>query len=175
QLNQAVQGLGLVHPGALLQQLNKSMKSLLGQTTDGAEVRDGMDVAAVAINENEQRVLFAGANRSLWLWRDGYMQIFRGDRRALGPQAGDEQVPFTNHSIPIQKNDVIYLFTDGFCDQFGGQEGKKFKQIQLQQLLTRIALLPMKEQQQILTNELDNWRGALEQVDDILILGVRLG
>ncbi|MGL4599645.1 MAG: tetratricopeptide repeat protein, partial [Bacteroidia bacterium] len=86
QLNQAVQGLGLVHPGALLQSLNKSMKRLLGQTTDGAEVRDGMDVAAVAINENEQRVLFAGANRSLWLWRDGYMQIFRGDRRALGPQ-----------------------------------------------------------------------------------------
>ncbi len=174
QLNQAVQNFGIVHPAALLQSLNKSMKRLLGQTTADLEVRDGMDAAVLVISEKGQHVHFAGANRSLWLWRNGYMQIFRGDRRALGPQSADDQSPFTNHTIPVQKNDVLYLFTDGFCDQFGGVEGKKYKQAQLQQLLTRIATLPMKEQHRLLMEELENWRGALEQVDDILVVGVRI-
>jgi serine phosphatase RsbU (regulator of sigma subunit) len=86
----------------------------------------------------------------------------------------DEDKPFTNHTIELQKGDCIYLFTDGYADQFGGEKGKKFKYSNLKEMLLKNHQLPMSEQKEKLDQTIENWKGNLEQVDDILIIGIQI-
>lgn len=178
-LNQALQVYGISKPAPILHSLNKGMQQTLGQheTTSPApglfQVNDGMDIALLSIDRKNYRAEFAGANNPVWLLRNGVITEFRGNRQAIGQQA-HAAASFDNHTIDLRPGDALYLFTDGYADQFGGPNGKKFKIAHLRQLLTFIGHRPMAEQKQLLEQELDQWRGQHEQVDDILLIGIRI-
>lgn len=173
-LTQTVNVLGLAKPALILNETNTQLSKKLNQDPEEATVRDGMDIALCAINYKKSTMEFAGANNPLWLIRDNQVIEINGDKFPIGAFVGEELQRFTNHEWEIQKDDCIYIFTDGFADQFGGPKGKKFKYKQFQELLLSIHKKPMTEQKQILQQTNEEWQGELEQVDDVLIIGIRI-
>jgi len=137
------------------------------------EGRDGMDATLCVYDFKGMWLRFSAANNPLWLYRNNEIKEFGADKMPVGMYHG-EQKPFTQQTIGLRKGDIVYTFTDGFADQFGGEKGKKFKYKNLQQLLLNNANKPMLEQKQILENTLKDWQGNMEQVDDILIVGIRV-
>jgi serine phosphatase RsbU (regulator of sigma subunit) len=132
-----------------------------------------MDVTMCVFDFKGMWLRFACANNPLWLIRGNELKEFSADKMPVGKYHG-EQKPFNKQTLGLRKGDIIYMFTDGFADQFGGPKGKKFKYKQLQELLLKNNNLPMAEQKQLLETTFNSWRGPLEQVDDILIMGVRV-
>ncbi|HEX8514950.1 MAG TPA: two-component regulator propeller domain-containing protein [Bacteroidia bacterium] len=173
-LTQAVNVLGLAKPALILNETNTQLSRKLNQNPEEATVRDGMDIAMCAINYKKSTMEFAGANNPVWLIRNGQVIEINGDKFPIGAFVGEELQKFTNHEWEIQKGDCIYIFTDGFADQFGGPKGKKFKYKPFQELLLSIHALPMAEQKEILQRTNEEWQGALEQVDDVLVIGLRI-
>ncbi len=157
----------------ILETLRKNIKQTLSQRGKKDETRDGMDIALCIINFNERKVQFSGAYNSLLLVRNSEHTIFKGDKMPIGIHVGKEK-PFTNYNFKIFKGDMIYLYTDGYADQFGGPEEKKFKSVSFRQLLLDIHNKPLEEQQQILDKTFEDWRGNLNQIDDILVMGIRV-
>jgi serine phosphatase RsbU (regulator of sigma subunit) len=127
-----------------------------------------------AYDETTGILEYSGAYNSLWLIRDGVFSEIKADKRPIGVFLGEELVPFTNHEIKLQKNDLVYIFTDGYADQFGGEKGKKFKYKSLQQLILSNHKLSMQDQHALLEDIIEEWRGNLEQVDDILVIGIKI-
>ena len=141
---------------------------------DAEEIsQDGMDVSVCYYDFKSMKLQYAGANNSIYLIRSGALKEFKPNKFPVGKHK-DELVPFTNHPIDLQANDCIYSFTDGYADQFGGEQGKKFKYKKLQELLVSIQGKSMDEQKTITAQRIDDWKGYLEQVDDILLIGVRV-
>jgi serine phosphatase RsbU (regulator of sigma subunit) len=116
---------------------------------------------------------WAGANNPLWIIRNEECIEYKPDKRPISFSRGQELL-FTNHSIELQKGDALYIFTDGFADQFGGEKGKKFKYKQLQQVLLSMQHEPMQRQEEILLQTFMKWKRSLEQVDDVLVIGVKI-
>jgi ligand-binding sensor domain-containing protein/serine phosphatase RsbU (regulator of sigma subunit) len=173
-LTQTVNVLGLTRPALILNETNSQLSRKLNQNPEEATVRDGMDIALCAINHKTNRIEFAGANNPVWILRDDRVIEVNGDKFPIGAFIGEELQRFTNHEWEPSKGDMIYLFTDGFADQFGGPKGKKFKYKQFQQLLLQIYKKPVVEQKQLLDDAIEAWKGELEQVDDILVIGIRI-
>ena len=117
--------------------------------------------------------MVANANNPVWIIRNHVLIELKADKMPVGKHDSD-YISFTEHSIELEKGDMIYTLTDGMADQFGGPKGKKFKYKQLQDLLTSIASKPLAEQKVVLDTTIENWRGSLDQVDDILIIGIRV-
>jgi serine phosphatase RsbU (regulator of sigma subunit) len=115
---------------------------------------------------------FAGANNPLYMLRNNELTEIKGDKMPIGYY--EKKDPFTNHKITIQSGDVFYLFSDGFIDQFGGPDGKKYLSRNFRKFLQNNASLPMQEQKNILYEEYQNWRGSNYQIDDILVIGFRI-
>ena len=144
---------------------------------DGTGVKDGMDIALCSLDRETNLVEFAGANNPLWISKknsndvEGIIEI-KGDKQPVG--AYEHRKPFTNHSIQLEKGDSIYLFTDGFADQFGGERGKKFKYKPFRELIAKSSNLPMEQQRTSLDYSFEKWKGEFEQVDDICLIGVRI-
>lgn len=136
------------------------------------EVKDGMDISLCCLIEHT--LIWAGANNPLWLIQDNGKKLteVKADKQPIGKYS--EIKPFTSHKFSLQKGDIIYSFTDGFADQFGGPRGKKFKYKQLEEILLGISSQPMDIQKQILHSKFNEWKGSLEQVDDVCIIGVRI-
>jgi len=174
-LNEAVVEHALTQPAAILNSVRKGLGKILKKKQDESQIKDGMDAALISLNMEEQTLQFAGAYNPMWLIRNGSCVEYKADKTPIGVGLHDQDKPFTNHIVPLQKNDCIYIFTDGYADQFGGEKGKKFKYNGLKQLLLSNAHLPMKTQQEILLSAIEKWKGNLEQVDDILVLGIRIG
>ncbi|MCX6302201.1 MAG: SpoIIE family protein phosphatase [Bacteroidia bacterium] len=151
---------------------NKIMKSL-HQTGKEGEAADGMDISFCILNKNKQTMQFAGAYNPLLISQNGELKEYKANRMPIGIYYGEE-IPFTNYVINVNKGDVVYIFSDGFTDQFGGPEGAKYKKANLKKLLADIYYRPMIEQQNILETELAKWQGSLAQIDDITIIGVRI-
>lgn len=173
-LNEITREKHINNPAQVLDQLRKGIiENLNAGVKDGAMVNDGMDMALCNFRLKHKTLDFACANNPLWLIRDGQFKEFRADKFPVGNYHG-ELKPYTNQTIELQKGDLVYTLTDGFPDQFGGPKGKKFKYKTLQELLLNIADKPLLQQQQILENEFLKWKGSLEQVDDVLIIGVRV-
>ena len=143
-------------------------------------VSDGMDISLVAIELKKNRLTFSGANNPLCIVRensegsiDKYTLIeFKGDKQPIGRYA--HLNPFTQHVFQIQKGDVLYLFSDGFADQFGGEDEKKFKYLPFKRELIKMQDLAMDEQRNLLENLFINWKGNLEQIDDVCIMGIKM-
>lgn len=159
-------------PSEVLNQLNQSFDQLFDSVQDLA-LKDGMDVSLCAFDTSNQTLEFSGAFNPLYILRDDEIIEIKGDKNNIGPYIGFDRKPFTNHRVELQPDDVIYMFSDGFVDQFGGPEGKKFKYRRFRHLLLSMHDKPMRIQKQILENSIDEWKGNLEQVDDILVIGVR--
>jgi serine phosphatase RsbU (regulator of sigma subunit) len=174
QLNQAVNESGLSKPNLILNALNKGITKALKQTMDASTVKDGMDIALCAYDESTGMLEYAGAYNSLWLIRNGKLTEVKADKKPIGVFIGEELKPFHNYEIKLEKGDCIYVFTDGYADQFGGEKGKKFKYKPLKELLERNQHLSMEDQKKLLDETIEGWRGMLEQVDDILIIGIRV-
>jgi len=141
-----------------------------------ANINDGMDIALISfspdIQNGEYKMEFAGANNPLWIMRDGKFLEWKADKQSLGKVW--EKKTYTNHKFTAEKGDTLYLFSDGFQDQFGGEKGKKFKSAQLKELLISIHKKPMEQQKKSIQQALEKWQGSLDQIDDICVIGVRI-
>jgi hypothetical protein len=188
-LNQSVNEFKLKEPGQILDKTRQLVLDTFSKSE--GEVKDGMDISICSISRNKDSVCelkWAGANNSLFLMlsnenakndllklKDSADRSFyeiKGDKQPVG-QYYDPK-PFRTHSLQLQKGDTIYLLTDGFADQFGGADGKKFKYKQLQEVIFANSALTMKEQGESLDKVFENWKGSLEQVDDVCVIGIRI-
>jgi serine phosphatase RsbU (regulator of sigma subunit) len=173
-LNQAVNEYHLSAPHLILDHLNSGLTQTLHQKADENGIRDGMDIALCSLELETRMLQFSAAFNSLYLVRNAELKEIKGDKFPVGTFIGEEVRKFSRNGMQLQKGDQLYIFTDGYADQFGGSKGKKFKYRQLQQTLLALSSLPMSEQQKRLGLILDEWQGNLEQVDDILVIGVRI-
>ena len=173
-LNTAVKENDILEPAAILNFLNKGVTKTLRQTYEQSTVRDGMDLALCSWNKEKQILQFAGANNPLWLIRNGELIEIKGDKFPVGIFLEETMHQFTNHQLDVQTGDVLYLFSDGYADQFGGKKGRKFTKKQLKEKLLSIHHLPMNQQLIELQHTMSSWQGTLEQVDDVLIMRIRL-
>jgi serine phosphatase RsbU (regulator of sigma subunit) len=170
-LNQSIKEHGITKPSDVLRDLNRISYETLHKDRDQF-VRDGMDMALCALDPDRLILEYAGANCPLYLVREGEVVPFPPDKRPIGGfDLGDQG--FTDHRIQLRKGDVIYIFSDGYADQFGGPKGKKFLYRRFRELLVSIHDKPMDRQKGMLLEALNQWRGAQEQVDDILVIGMR--
>ncbi len=157
----------------ILNSLRKNIKQTLSQRGKKDEARDGMDIALCIIDLYELKGQFSGAYNPLLLIRNSEQIIFKGDKMPIGIHIGQEK-QFTNHDFKIANGDMIYMYTDGFADQFGGPEEKKFKSLTFRQLLFEVHNKPLEEQKQIIDRTFEEWRGNLSQIDDILVMGIQI-
>ena len=157
----------------ILNILRDEIINALKQKGTTGEARDGMDISLVIIDRKEGRLEYAGANNPLYIVRDGKMMKYIADRMPIGIHF-ISFTPFTNQSIEIKKGDHIYLFSDGFADQFGGPRGKKFMYKPFQNLLLRISSEPIELQKEILDETFGKWKNDREQVDDVMVIGIKV-
>lgn len=135
--------------------------------------RDGMDGALLRLSNDRRSMQYASSNQPIWLLRSGEISVIQGDKMPIGKHDKDN-IPFKLGEIQLISNDMLYLHTDGFTDQFGGPFGKKFKSANLRNLLVSIGHLPCNEQHGALKSEFENWIGTHEQIDDVCIIGLRI-
>jgi serine phosphatase RsbU (regulator of sigma subunit) len=169
-LDRAVKEFRLTDPGAILDKT----RALVIETFEASEndVKDGMDISLCSIDTFSGRIKWSGAYNPLWYFDAGELKEVTPDKQPVGKT--DSPKAFATHTIELEKGAMVYLFTDGFADQFGGPQGKKFKYKQLKDILKDIHHLPAKEQTQKLDEVFAKWKGELEQVDDVTIMGIRL-
>jgi serine phosphatase RsbU (regulator of sigma subunit)/tetratricopeptide (TPR) repeat protein len=171
-MNQVIRDEHVSDPALALQQLDSKLRMLLKKSADQG-ANDGMDIALCSLHMKTQQLQYAGAHRPLLIQRGTEILEFKPDKLSIGGYNVGDKV-FTNHRLAMQNGDIIYLFTDGYTDQFGGPKGKKFKYRQLKELFLLIKDKPMKEQRELIASAFKQWRQIQEQVDDILVLGVRI-
>jgi serine phosphatase RsbU (regulator of sigma subunit) len=167
-LNRSVREYGLTDPGEILDKTRELVIEEFEKSDE--EVKDGMDIALCSLENNKLK--YAGANNPLWIIRNGEIIETKANKQPIGKF--DNPLTFTSHSFDLQKGDSIYIFSDGFVDQFGGEKGKKFKAKALRKLLLSIQDKEMEEQRTIIDNTFESWKGNLEQIDDVCVIGVRI-
>ncbi|MEO9532709.1 MAG: 7TM diverse intracellular signaling domain-containing protein [Crocinitomicaceae bacterium] len=199
-LNQALTEPKVNSPAEALNFLNVGVNHSLRQdvNTTVTTVRDGMDIALCGYDKSTKQIHFAGAKNPIYIIRKAdsleelgfdfenerdplkdadqplYLQEIKGDSHPIGAYVGDKLKPFTDHTIQLQTGDMIYVFSDGYADQFGGPDGKKYKYKTFKKFLLKISQLPVEEQKRLLIEEYDNWKGGYEQIDDVLVMGIRI-
>lgn len=169
-LNRTVKEFEITDPGQILDKTRELVVETFERSE--TEVKDGMDISLCLLNKKTKELKWAGANNPLWIVREGEIVEFKPNKQAIGKV--DKPALYTTHTVKLQANDNIYIFTDGYADQFGGPNGKKFKYHQLVDLMKRISTLPINEQKNNLDKEFLEWKGNLEQVDDICVIGIRV-
>ncbi len=157
----------------LRQKVISSLKQAHEQNADTSEVKDGMDISLAAFSVNNSKLDLACANNPVWLVRNKEVTIFNPDKFPVGIHH-NELMPFTPLQGDLKSGDMIYLFTDGYADQFGGKEGKKYKYKQFREDLIAVSHLPCDEQRKMMEQKFDEWSGSNEQVDDVLLIGIRV-
>jgi ligand-binding sensor domain-containing protein/serine phosphatase RsbU (regulator of sigma subunit) len=172
-LNKVVREYGLTRPSAIVDQLNNEVMKALMQRHEKA-INDGMDLALIAFNKKNFTLEFAGAYNPLYVVRKGEVFVYKGDRFPIGMTTLDEKKNFTNQQVDIQPGDMVYMCSDGYADQFGSADIKKYKSGNVKKLLSSIWNLPVNEQKERLESEILTWKGDLAQVDDILFIGTKI-
>ncbi len=190
-LNQATQDKKLSNPADILQHLDAEVNNTLRQSYDPNAVKDGMDLALCSIDYKTLTLEYAGVFNSLWILRKDVAssytvkndrEVFYGndlfeikaDKSYIGNNKNGVADVYTNHSIQLQKDDCVYIYTDGYADQFGGPKGKKFKYNKFKDLLVENAHLGMDDQYNALNKAFMDWKGNQEQVDDVLVIGLKI-
>lgn len=174
-LNRSVKEFGLTQPNKILDKVRELVIETFAKSEK--DVKDGMDVALIRLmnfGKPNAEIHFAGANNPLWIVKKESNQLIelKADSQPIGKFIDSK--PFSHFSHPVEKGDTLYIFTDGYADQFGGEKGKKFKTSNLHKLILSIADKPMAEQKEILKTTFENWRNTLEQLDDVCVIGVRI-
>lgn len=191
-LKEIVQKEYITHPGVILRRMRKEIINAMGQKGISGEQRDGMDMALVSFDPHARMLDFAGAYNSLYLVRskslegpvieegrlepsieDGSFCLYEIPADKMPVAHYDRMDKFRNHQMKMEKGDTVYMFTDGFADQFGGKKGKKFMYKPFKKLLLKNSRYTLKQQEEILANTLDKWMGDIAQVDDICVMGLR--
>jgi len=165
------------NPGDVLKLVNVGIKTSLHQSNDDDSTRDGMDIALCCIKSNSHGATlnYSGANRPLWYIKNGNRNIeeIKATKRAIGGFSSEEQ-SFESHTIEMQHGDSFYIFSDGYADQFGGEKKKKLTTKKFRDFLFEICHLPMQDQGKRLNDFIETWKQDIEQLDDILVIGVRI-
>jgi len=169
-LNRALKEFNLMDTGKLLDKTRELVLETFAKSNE--QVKDGMDISLLCIDKKKKTAFWSGANNPLWKISTNNLSEIKADKQPIGKT--DQPKPFTTHTMQINSGDVFYLFTDGFADQFGGEKGKKFKYQQLKELLININNTSLNEQCQLLSKKFDDWKGKLEQVDDVCIIGIKI-
>lgn len=171
-LTQAVNEHGLTEPHDILNDVNSRLSVTLRQRLDESKVRDGMDIALCCLNTTTGVLRYAGAFNPAWIIRNKELIELKADKFPVGNFEDEDLRAFSRQEIHLQKGDRIYIFSDGYSDQFGGPNGKKYKRVQFINYLQRIQQHPLVEHKGLLEREHLAWRGDVEQIDDIVVLGV---
>jgi transcriptional regulator with GAF, ATPase, and Fis domain len=171
-LNQIVNEYHITQPAEILNRLNKIITGTLRQQAHESKIRDGMDISVCSIDLDQNKLEYAGANNPIFILRNQEVIEVRADKKPIGNFVGEEEFSFTNKELDLFPNDRLYLFSDGYADQFGGPHGKKLKYNTFRQLLIDHHHRPMDEQKVILDRMFEAWRGDLEQIDDVCVIGV---
>lgn len=172
-LNEGLLSKGLRQTNELLDFVRRILILGLKQDESGQGGNDGMDCCLVCYDTSTKQLQYSGANNPLWILREDKWIELNPDKMAVG-RSPKQDIPFTSQVFQCKPNDILYLFTDGFADQFGGPKGKKFKYKQLNEVILQNSSRSMEEQKHILERAFDEWKGSLEQVDDVCIIGIRL-
>lgn len=192
-LKELVQKEYITHPGVILRRLRKEIINTMGQKGISGEQRDGMDMALISIDHEEGKLDYAGAYNSLYIvrsddrpgpdpkitkadepMRTGGLVLYEIPADKMPIAHYEVMDKFTNYEIPVFKGDRVYLFTDGYADQFGGEKGKKFLYKTFKQMILENAVSSMAQQEEIFSSRLEKWMGTYPQVDDICVMGVKI-
>lgn len=160
-------------PAAILNTVNRLSAEIMRSREGEHFMRDGMDISFCILDEEQMQLEFSGAHNSAYVIRDNQLMEIEAEPFSIGAYVNGEK-EYLNHSFSLKKGDCIYLYSDGFADQFGGPKGKKFMRKQFREKLISLSALPMQEQHKKLDAILNEWQGNLEQVDDVLVIGVRV-
>jgi serine phosphatase RsbU (regulator of sigma subunit) len=163
----------ITESGQILNELRKEVQRALRQTGKSEEQKDGMDIAICVIDKSKNMIQYSGAYNNLYLIRNGELAEYPADRMPIGIFDRSD-IQFTTNNIPSLPGDMIYMFSDGYADQFGGPDNKKFKYSHLKEVLVSIHNLPLKEQKKRLEKTFLDWKGSNYQIDDVLLLGLKL-
>ncbi len=171
---QAVQAENVNTPAELLSFLDEYVNDVLRQTHDESGVKDSMDLAVCTVDFQKKEVMYAGAYNPLYYVKRGEFFEIKADKLPIGVNVDGVVDIYTNHIVQLTGGDSVYIFSDGYADQFGGPRNKKFKYRQLKELIMSVQHKSMKEQGEIFKKTLIEWQGDEEQIDDILVMGIRL-
>jgi serine phosphatase RsbU (regulator of sigma subunit)/HAMP domain-containing protein len=161
-------------PAAILDSLNKGISKTLHNNAMGSTTKDGMDLALCCYDIKERKIEYSGAYNPLYLLRNGEIQQIKADKFAIGTYFEDESQKYTNHVLQLEKDDYIYVFSDGYADQFGGPKGKKFMYKRFRDNLLDLEGKEITSQKDYLDSTIEEWKGPLEQIDDILVIGMHV-
>lgn len=173
-LNYAVKDLKLEKPSEILDALNDGVMSTFKERDDESSVKDGMDIALCAIDYENMKLEYAGAYNPVVIISNEEINMIKGDKFPIGAFFKGVKGKFACHEVDVKKGDTVYVFSDGYSDQFGGPDNFKFLSKRFRQLLFDIHQKPMMEQRQILEETIHKWRGSMEQLDDITIIGIKV-
>ena len=172
-LNKIVNENGIEKPGEVLDMMREGVVAALNKEGQEESTNDGMDMSFISLDVKNKKLEFAGANNPLYIFRDGELLIYKGNKQPVGTFIKDF-IPFTNHEVDLKKGDMVYIFSDGYQDQFGGIKKTKFMVGKLKKLLLEIGSLPANEQAETLRDVHLSWKGDMGQVDDIVFIGIRI-
>jgi serine phosphatase RsbU (regulator of sigma subunit) len=169
-LNRSVKEFGLTDPAQILDKTRELVIEEFSKSDE--EVKDGMDIALCSLEGS--KLTFAGAHNPLWIIRNGtdVIEEIKGDKQPVG--VFEKAKGFKSHEVSLEKGDTVYIFTDGYADQFGGDKGKKLKTANFKSLLLALQNDSMVVQKEKIQSEFDEWKGSLEQLDDVCIIGLRV-
>ncbi len=161
-------------PGGILDDLNKGISKTLHNNSMNSKHKDGMDLALCSYNKNTKVLKYAGAFNPLYLLRQGEITQIKADKFAIGSYYDDKTKKYTNHELQLEQGDYIYVFSDGYADQFGGPRGKKFMYKRFKENLLELEGKEIHSQKEHLDNTIEDWKGSIEQIDDILVIGMHV-
>jgi serine phosphatase RsbU (regulator of sigma subunit) len=172
-LDEIVNNKEIIDPARILDELTGEVRKALRQKGEREEAKDGMDIALCVIDKKQNSLQYSGAYNNLWLVRKNELTEYPADRMPIG-YYDDHNKRFSKHEISIRTGDLIYMFSDGYADQFGGPNTKKFKYAQFKELILKVHSKPMREQKKLLESRFLEWKGSNEQTDDVLVIGLKI-
>jgi serine phosphatase RsbU (regulator of sigma subunit) len=174
-LNEIVNVKKIHSPPEILSQLNKGVFDLLHQGNSDSETQDdGMDITILKINHRKPELEYAAANHFSYLVTNNQLEKLKGDIYSIGGMLGSSGIQYQSRKIKYKTGSAVYLFTDGYIDQFGGEKGNKYTAMRFETILKDISAMDMSRQKELLVDEFQNWKRENKQIDDILVLGIRL-
>lgn len=173
-LNESLHKAPEARPSEILNKLSTGIYKMLRQNSGSWCVKDGLEISMIAYDKEHNSIEYAGARRPMYIVRNNELIKISADRFPIGFHTGQHLQRFSNHTLQMQKGDTVYLFSDGYYNQFGGTKNKKFSALQFQQSLLSINHLEMDEQKIILQKNFEDWMGSQSQIDDVLVLGIKV-